>query len=221
MRSACLMCGRLLLVSASRWQSGRGRFCSRQCAGRYRTGPRAARWSHGRDARARRRCARCGTMFSGKQRSRFCSTSCAKRPKTVFTCLQCGASFHPRSLKVKYCSWVCRNRAQRVQNRKPRQRPTRAARRAQSMVAYQLNAGKLVRPSTCDECGATECRIEAAHFNYDEPLRVRWLCCSCHRRWDRRDPKNGTVVRHAAEEKAPADAEARESCSAVATRPSG
>ncbi|MCC7409315.1 MAG: hypothetical protein IT442_14715 [Phycisphaeraceae bacterium] len=36
-------------------------------------------------------------------------------------------------------------------------------------------------------------RIEAAHFNYDEPLRVRWLCCSCHRRWDKRHPKHGTI----------------------------
>jgi hypothetical protein len=50
----------------------------------------------------------------------------------------------------------------------------------------------VVRPNACEECGATDCRIEGAHFDYDEPLRVRWLCISCHRRWDKRDPKGAT-----------------------------
>jgi len=36
--------------------------------------------------------------------------------------------------------------------------------------------------------------IEAAHHDYDQPLHVRWLCRSCHVRWDKREPKNGTVV---------------------------
>ena len=72
-------------------------------------------------------------------------------------------------------------------------RPTSAARRAQSLVRYRVDAGNIQRPETCEACGATG-RIEAAHFNYEEPLRVRWLCCSCHRRWDKREPKNGTVV---------------------------
>jgi hypothetical protein len=38
------------------------------------------------------------------------------------------------------------------------------------------------------------CRIEGAHYNYDEPLRVRWLCRSCHRRWDKLEPKGGTYL---------------------------
>lgn len=31
--------------------------------------------------------------------------------------------------------------------------------------------------------------IEAAHYDYSRPLDVRWLCRSCHRRWDHADPK--------------------------------
>lgn len=52
----------------------------------------------------------------------------------------------------------------------------------------------MVKPAACDECGTTEARIEAAHFDYGEPERVRWLCASCHRRWDWAEPKGGTVA---------------------------
>jgi len=68
------------------------------------------------------------------------------------------------------------------------------ARSAQSLLRYHIQAGNIVRPTSCEECGATNRRIEGAHFNYDEPLRVRWLCVSCHRRWDKSEPKHATFV---------------------------
>jgi len=64
------------------------------------------------------------------------------------------------------------------------------------LVRYYVLAGLLDRPTACEECGSTGQAIEAAHHNYDEPLRVRWLCRSCHRRWDKREPKNATFVIH-------------------------
>jgi len=85
----------------------------------------------------------------------------------------------------------CKAIAQRTEIHR-KHRPTRAARKAQSLIRYHVESGKLQRPEACEECGKAE-KIEAAHFNYDEPLRVRWLCCSCHRRWDKRDPKRGTI----------------------------
>lgn len=77
-------------------------------------------------------------------------------------------------------------------------RPTVAVCRCASVSSVQrLSSSRcsrqIQRPKTCEECGATG-KIEAAHFNYDEPLRIRWLCCSCHRHWDKREPKNGTFV---------------------------
>lgn len=59
-------------------------------------------------------------------------------------------------------------------------------------MAYHIKAGNIQRPTVCEECKASDRKIEAAHFNYDEPLRVRWLCRSCHVRWDRAEPKGAT-----------------------------
>lgn len=63
----------------------------------------------------------------------------------------------------------------------------RAVQRAKGAVERAVKRGQLVRPSVCEECGATPKRIEAAHYDYraENHLRIRWLCVSCHRKWDR------------------------------------
>lgn len=61
---------------------------------------------------------------------------------------------------------------------------------AHEMRRQAERAGRLVRPDTCEECGQ-QARIEAAHWNYSEALRVRWLCRPCHIKWDREVPKSG------------------------------
>src|SRR3954449_11573088 len=55
-------------------------------------------------------------------------------------------------------------------------------------VNKALRAGTLVRPAACEECH-TAGRVEAAHYDYVQLLEVRWLCRSCHVRWDRAQPK--------------------------------
>lgn len=62
----------------------------------------------------------------------------------------------------------------------------------------------MARPTTCESCGTTGRRIEAAHYTYDEPLRVRWLCRSCHVRWDKQEPKGGTIRLNLTNEQTPA-----------------
>lgn len=66
---------------------------------------------------------------------------------------------------------------------------------ARSLLTRHIDAGKITRGTSCEECKDTGCFIEAAHFNYDEPLRVRWLCRTCHRRWDKQQPKGGASTR--------------------------
>lgn len=61
--------------------------------------------------------------------------------------------------------------------------------RAWAAVAQAIASGTLVRPSLCEECGKP-CEPDAAHFNYRELLRVRWLCKSCHSTWDLAEPKH-------------------------------
>lgn len=60
--------------------------------------------------------------------------------------------------------------------------PERA--RARNRVARAIKAGLLVRPSECERCGI-ECRVEASHDDYAQPLAVEWLCRPCHAKKDR------------------------------------
>jgi len=56
-------------------------------------------------------------------------------------------------------------------------------------VLRAIRKGLLVRPDNCEACQRSGCQIDAAHYDYAEPLRVRWLCKSCHTMWDAREPK--------------------------------
>ena len=117
-----------------------------------------------------------------------------RRLPSVSVCPSCDCWFGPlERLRQKYCSPECKVESQRKAVRKPRRRASRRARAAQSLVAYHISKGNLIRPEHCEDCGRRSRRIEAAHFDYKRPLDVRWLCVSCHRRWDHAEPKNGTL----------------------------
>jgi hypothetical protein len=59
--------------------------------------------------------------------------------------------------------------------------------RVRKRVADAVRRGDLIKPDHCEN--GHEGPVEAAHYDYSEPLRVRWLCRSCHRLWDRQQPK--------------------------------
>jgi hypothetical protein len=52
-------------------------------------------------------------------------------------------------------------------------------RSAQIAIMNALASGKIVRPSVCSICGV-ECKPEAHHFDYAQPLNVLWVCKQCH-----------------------------------------
>lgn len=56
---------------------------------------------------------------------------------------------------------------------------TRARKAAHQAVFRALKRGEIEKPDSCQLCGA-DSRLEAHHARYDEPLRVLWLCRSCH-----------------------------------------
>ncbi len=117
----------------------------------------------------------------------------ARRPQSFTTCVQCGELFGPLPrLSQTLCSNECRIKHSRKEKRKPRQKPTRAARYAQRRIAYLVDIGRIMKPTACEQCGGERRRLEAAHYSYDEPERVRWLCRSCHSKWDWAEPKGGT-----------------------------
>ena len=61
--------------------------------------------------------------------------------------------------------------------------------RCRSAVYMAIKKGILMRPDECEWCGKSKKRIEAAHYDYSKPLDVKWLCSSCHKKWDHQDPK--------------------------------
>lgn len=84
---------------------------------------------------------------------------------------------HPDRVKMYVRNWTDRN-VERMA----------VSRRASQQVQYALKKGRLIRPTACDNCGRT-CKPDAAHSDYSQPLDVRWLCRSCHCRWDHTTPK--------------------------------
>lgn len=145
---------------------------------------------------AERTCVQCGGTFIGRAAKRLCSDACRALhwPVSTKPCECCGSTFAADHLSQRFCSRKCAYTAQATGRILPRLKRTREAGRAQRAVAYHVQAGSLTRPSSCEECGERR-RIEAAHYSYAEPLRVRWLCRPCHVKWDHAEPKGGVEPR--------------------------
>lgn len=69
-----------------------------------------------------------------------------------------------RKFRVSNAKWAAQNPEKRS---------------AQSQLRYAVKTGKIARANSCQECGAVG-KVEAHHPDYSKPLRVEWLCKSCH-----------------------------------------
>lgn len=91
--------------------------------------------------------------------------------------------------------WSSRNQKQVIAsaNRWRTQNIERArmVQRAAYHVRKAVRTGVLVKPGSCSACGRSDLQITAAHHDYSKPLDIRWLCRSCHGRWDYVEPKTG------------------------------
>lgn len=65
--------------------------------------------------------------------------------------------------------------------------------KAHVAVGSAVARGLLKRPIACEECGATDKRLDAHHPTYSERLRVKWWCRSCHIRHHFRLRKAGAT----------------------------
>ena len=142
-----------------------------------------------------RTCGVCGKKFEGRTGNKFCSADCrhVERPQTFRDCEWCGKRFGPVDrLSVRFCTYACKVEAQRT-GQTVRFERTKEAGRAHRKIAYRIATGKVVRPEQCEECRVVGKKIEAAHYDYSKPEKVRWLCRSCHVKWDRGANRGGTV----------------------------
>jgi hypothetical protein len=62
-------------------------------------------------------------------------------------------------------------------------------------VAQAIEKGVLERPSRCSKCGR-KCKPQAHHDDYKKPLKVTWLCGSCHKRRHVKRSSHGTLSRY-------------------------
>ncbi len=152
--------------------------------------PHAPMRASGEVARGNRRsvCARtcewCGCVFVATSykvavgRARFCGRPCARRAAA----LRIPADARRGEQNGNFKGWASRNKRAYVDRYRAKY-PEKAA--ANDAVQRAIRAGRLVRASACDTCGATPTNeaLHGHHDDYAQPLVVRWLCRACHRAW--------------------------------------
>ncbi len=52
--------------------------------------------------------------------------------------------------------------------------------KATALLNQAVSRGVVQRPSFCSVCGISGVRIMGHHDDYSKPLKVRWVCQSCH-----------------------------------------
>lgn len=125
---------------------------------------------------------------------KICAKCGLNRPLECFSHVQLGEG---RTRPLSYChecsaaagkAWQKQNPGTSKWARRNSER-VRIYKRAQARVLRAVRSGRLVRKSACEDCGRGDKPVEAAHYDYNEPLVVRWLCRACHRNWDHEQPK--------------------------------
>lgn len=113
--------------------------------------------------------------------------------------------YHQSGRPISYCKpcqyvnqkeWYEKNKEKKSQiNRSWRERNSERRKLmndATNKLWTAIRAGKITRGQKCEICGSVD-DIEGAHWSYDNPLEVKWLCSSCHRKWDAEFPKSSTL----------------------------
>ena len=54
------------------------------------------------------------------------------------------------------------------------------------IIKYALKTGKIKKPKYCSKCGEDR-KLNAHHDNYEFPFKIRWLCHSCHKKFNHKN----------------------------------
>lgn len=125
-----------------------------------------------------------------------------KNIRVKFNCEYCGkeSSDKPSHFKKKkrhFCSMTCYAKYRRDYLPKEEQHrfgtglPVNEQvkrRKAREILNHAIRDGKIYGPLPCAVCHSTH-DIQAHHENYDEPLKVKWLCFKHHRQLHYENPE--------------------------------
>lgn len=183
------------------------KFCSKECLYKYRDSSKKKGKHYPHLQRAEIRvCELCGKTFravndyKGKTQ-KYCSKECwSKRSTKINYCRYCGAEIKTNnSVNKQYCSNDCRNNDYKIRFKGENSHfweggKTEQKRLLRSSSAYREWRKKVFERDnyTCQECGQTECTLEAHHIkevcNYPELIfdvnNGKTLCHDCHEKTD-------------------------------------
>ena len=112
-----------------------------------------------------------------------------KMPLRYKICEVCAEVFGPiNTEKQMACSKQCGYEIIKSKPKKEKMIVPKKVRSAQRRVSYLISIGKMTRSESCEACNSFVF-TEACHYDYDLPEKVRWLCRSCHVKWDKASPK--------------------------------
>lgn len=85
--------------------------------------------------------------------------------------------------RKRMAAWERQNRERRSAYKREYARRNRAKSQAHSAVRKAVFFGKIVKPKTCEKCGAGRCKLDGHHHNGYAPehrLDVVFVCSRCH-----------------------------------------
>lgn len=62
---------------------------------------------------------------------------------------------------------------------------------ASNYLYREIQKNNIKKPNKCKICGKSDCRISGHHPNYGRPLKVIWVCPSCHKKIHKQRRNNG------------------------------
>jgi hypothetical protein len=123
-------------------------------------------------------CSQCGKLYQGKGRSQYCSRQCLGKHKR---------KKHRENIKKYFAKWYQEKGKykHRKQNKKYMEYKKFWELNNKEKISIQgklrraIKKGIVIKSKFCKECGK-ETKLFGHHDNYSEPLKVIWLCSSCH-----------------------------------------
>ena len=71
-------------------------------------------------------------------------------------------------------------------------------RAAHVILNNAVRDGRVLKPDTCQTCGAPGCTIHGHHQDYTKPLDVKWVCSLCHVAIHRKEDERLSALHEAA-----------------------